>query len=57
VQFILIRAFFVVAGAGLANLQYYHIEILCCFVMCSRIESEDILQLLLRAWELTVLKL
>ena len=57
VQFIWSRAPFIVAGAGLANLQYYHIKMLCCFLMCSRIGSEHLLQLLLRALELTVLKL
>ena len=48
------QSIFIVAGAGLANLQYYHIEILY-FVMCSTIESGHLLQLLLKAWELIVL--
>lgn len=51
------QSMFMVVGAGLSDLQYYHIEIVCCFVMCSRLESEYLLQLLLKAWELIVLKL
>jgi hypothetical protein len=37
-QFIRIGAFILVVLVGLGNVQYYHVEMLCCYAMCYFLE-------------------